>query len=126
MPALNCETITVIGEVEVGIETNEITQLNSLLETLGDLVGLKITFDALHPSGRHAEFLNARGAHFAMTMRGNQPQLFEQLWARPWEEAPWGRIRYEILGTDEGASAGSRSPHSQVQLTSPTIHGMPK
>lgn len=90
MAALDHDTGTVIGQVDVGIKTNEITRLDSLLETLGDLDGKIITIDALHTLGRHAEFLHARGAHFLMTVKGNQPKLLKQLETLPWKEVPQG------------------------------------
>lgn len=90
MAALDHESCVVIGQVDVGIKTNEITRLDSLLETLGDLDGKIITLDALHTLGRHAEFLHARGAHFLMTVKGNQPKLLKQLQALPWNEVPQG------------------------------------
>lgn len=83
MAALDHESCTVIGQVDVGVKTNEITRLDSLLETLGDLDGKIITIDALHTLGRHAEFLHARGAHFLMTVKGNQPKLLKQLETLP-------------------------------------------
>ncbi|GAA4369485.1 ISAs1 family transposase [Paeniglutamicibacter cryotolerans] len=90
MAALDHETGTVIGQVDVGVKTNEITRLDSLLESLGDLQGRIITIDALHTLGRHAEFLHARGAHFLLTVKGNQPKLLRQLQALPWKEVPQG------------------------------------
>ncbi|MDQ0094662.1 putative transposase YbfD/YdcC [Paeniglutamicibacter psychrophenolicus] len=53
MAALDHDTGTVLGQVDVGVKTNEITRLDSLLETLGDLDGRIITIDALHTMGRH-------------------------------------------------------------------------
>ncbi|WP_220094073.1 ISAs1 family transposase [Arthrobacter sp. AQ5-05] len=90
MAALDHDTGTVLGQVDVGVKTNEITRLDSILETLGDLDGRIITIDALHTLGRHAEFLHARRAHFLMTVKGNQPKLLKQLQALPWKEVPWG------------------------------------
>ncbi len=39
MAALDHTTGTVIGQVDVGVKTNEITRFDSLLEILGDLEG---------------------------------------------------------------------------------------
>ncbi|MBB2997466.1 ISAs1 family transposase [Paeniglutamicibacter cryotolerans] len=90
MAALDHESRTVLGQVEVGIKTHEITQLDSLLKTLGPLKGKVITVDALHTLGRHAVFLHKRGAHFVMTVKGNQPKLLKHLAALPWDAVPVG------------------------------------
>lgn len=90
MAALDHDTGTVIGQVDVGVKTNEITRLDSILETLGDLDDKIITIDALHTLGRRAKFLHARGAHFLMTVKGNQPKLLKQLQSLPWKEIPQG------------------------------------
>lgn len=49
MAASDHETGTVIGQIDVGIKTNEITRLDTLLETLGDLDGKIITINAVCP-----------------------------------------------------------------------------
>lgn len=60
-----------------------------MLETLGGLEG-KIIIDTLHTLGHHARFLHARGAHFVMTVKGNQPNLLKQLTDLPWDQVPQG------------------------------------
>ena len=90
MAAVDHNTGAVLGQVEVGGKTNEITQFETLLETLGDLQGRIFTADALHTQRAHAEFLHQQGAHFVLTVKANQPKLLKHLTALPWELAPVG------------------------------------
>jgi hypothetical protein len=65
----------VLGQVAVDGKSNEITAFAPLLDTLTglDLAGLVITADALHTQREHVQYLHARGAHWVLTVKGNQP-----------------------------------------------------
>jgi predicted transposase YbfD/YdcC len=82
----------VLGQVEVGVKSNEIPMFAPLLDgliTAGvDLRGLVITADALHSQRAHAEYLHSIGAEFVLTVKGNQPRLFAALDALPWAQTP--------------------------------------
>jgi len=77
----------VLGQVEVGAKTNEIPMFTQLLDRL-DIAGAVITADALHAQREHACYLARRGAHYVITVKGNQPSLRAQLAALPWREVP--------------------------------------
>jgi DDE_Tnp_1-associated/Transposase DDE domain len=64
----------VLGQVKVAGKTNEITAFAPLLDTLTgmDLTGVVITVDALHTQREHVEDLHERGAHWVLTVKGNQ------------------------------------------------------
>jgi predicted transposase YbfD/YdcC len=54
-----------------------------------DLAGAVVTADALHAQRAHAEYLaGQRGAHYLITVKGNQPGLHAQLAALPWRQVP--------------------------------------
>ncbi|MBV9729008.1 MAG: ISAs1 family transposase [Pseudonocardiales bacterium] len=82
----------VLGQVEVGVKTNEIPMFAPLLDQLAgagiDLSRAVITADALHTQRAHAEYLHERGAGFVFTVKENQPGLFAALDALPWPEVP--------------------------------------
>ena len=77
----------VLGQVEVGAKTNEIPMFTQLLDRL-DIAGAVITADALHAQREHACYLARCGAHYVITVKGNQPGLRAQLAALPWREVP--------------------------------------
>ena len=81
-------TRVVLGQVEVAGKTNEITAFTPLLDTLTslDLTGVVITADALHTQREHVADLHARGAHWVLTVKGNQPRLRRQLAGLPWRQ----------------------------------------
>jgi hypothetical protein len=45
-----------------------------------------ITADALHTQREHVETLAARGVHWVLTVKGNQPRLRRQLAGLPWRQ----------------------------------------
>ncbi len=50
-----------------------------------------MTADALHCQRSHAEYLvGRRGAHYLLTVKGNQPALYNQIAALPWTDVPDG------------------------------------
>jgi predicted transposase YbfD/YdcC len=82
----------VLGQVGVDAKAGEINRFTPLLDTLTglDLTGTVITADALHTQREHVADLHARGAHWVLTVKGNQPRLRRQLAELPWREVPEG------------------------------------
>jgi len=82
------QTRAVLGQINVAGKTNEITAFSPLLDTLTriDLTGVVITADALHTQRDHVADLHARGAHWVLTVKGNQPRLRRQLAELPWRQ----------------------------------------
>jgi predicted transposase YbfD/YdcC len=78
----------VLGQVSVDGKTSEISRFAPLLDTLTalDLTDVVITADALHTQREHVETLAARGAHWVLTVKGNQPRLRRQLAGLPWRQ----------------------------------------
>jgi predicted transposase YbfD/YdcC len=78
----------ILGQVDVEARTNEIPMFATLLDRI-DLAGAVITADALHAQPAHAEYLaGQRGAHYLITVKGNQPALRAQLAGLPWWQIP--------------------------------------
>ena len=77
----------VLGQATVDGKTNEITAFGPLLDRI-DITGALITADALHTQHRHADYLTGRGAHYLLTVKGNQPSLHRQLRTLPWAAIP--------------------------------------
>lgn len=67
-------TRVVLGQVAVDGKTSEINRFVPLLDTATgiDLAGVVITADALHTQREHVAALHARGAHWVLTVKGNQ------------------------------------------------------
>ena len=99
----------VLGQVEVGAKTNEITRFSVLLDPV-DIRDAVITADALHAQRDHAGYLHRRGAHYLITVKGNQPHLFAQLKTLPWRQIP---IAHESRGRGHG-----RDEHRTIKVTS--------
>ena len=78
----------VLTSIDVDGKTNEITRFAPLLDQLGDLRGVVVTADALHCQREHVAYLAERGAHWILTVKGNQPSLHHQLAALPWRAVP--------------------------------------
>ncbi|MGY2745390.1 ISAs1 family transposase [Arthrobacter sp. UYCu723] len=105
MAAVDHGAGTVLGQVDVGIKTNEITRFEDLLNTITNLKDVVVTADAMHTQRSHAEYLHGRGAHYVLTVKGNQCALQRQLKELPWEDVPVGnRQRHRGHGR-----AGSRA-----------------
>ncbi len=89
----------VLGQVEVGVKSNEIPQFAPLLNGLAaagvDLSNAVISADALHTQRGHAEYLHSVGAQFVLTAKLNQPRLFAALDALAWDEVPIGHLEVE-------------------------------
>ncbi len=88
LAVIDQDTRVVLGQLDVETKTNEITAFTPLLDTLAsiDLAGTVVTADALHTQREHVADLHARGAHWVLTVKGNQPRLRRQLAALPWRE----------------------------------------
>jgi predicted transposase YbfD/YdcC len=92
LAVIDHNTGTVLGQRTVYGKTSEITEFVPLLDTLtslnstGDLAGTVITADALHTQRDHVEHLHTRGAHWLLTVKGNQPNLRRQLAGLPWRQ----------------------------------------
>jgi predicted transposase YbfD/YdcC len=82
----------VLGQVGVDAKAGEIDWFAPLLDTLTgfDLAGAVITADALHTQREHVADLHARGAHWVLTVKGNQPRLRRQLAELPWRDVAQG------------------------------------
>jgi predicted transposase YbfD/YdcC len=88
LAALDHARGVVLGQVDVQAKTNEIPMFAPLLDRI-DLAGTVVTADALHAQRAHAEYLaGQRGAHYLITVKGNQPGLRTQLAALPWRQVP--------------------------------------
>ncbi|MET3919913.1 putative transposase YbfD/YdcC [Arthrobacter sp. UYEF20] len=99
MAAVDHGTGTVLGQVSIGVKTNEITRFEDLLNTIKNLTGMVVTADALHTQRSHAEYLHKRGAHYVLTVKGNQRALQRQLKNLPWKAVPVGnKQRYKGHG----------------------------
>ncbi len=109
----------VLGQVEVGAKTNEIPMFPVLLDRI-DITGAVLTADALHAQRGHATYLAARGAHYVLTVKRNQPGLFAQLAALPWRQVPvahdsrergHGRYEHRVIKVT-AVAAGLAFPHA--------------
>jgi predicted transposase YbfD/YdcC len=84
---LHSEAI-VIAQLRVPDGTNEITQVEALLEDV-DLAGVVVTGDAAHAQHATAAHLTQdRGGDYALTVKGNQPSLLTQSIAALPDAAP--------------------------------------
>ncbi len=90
MAALDHDSGVTLGQVDIDTKTNEIPMFSILLDTITDLEGVVVTADALHAQREHAEYLHKRGAHYVLSVKGNQPGLRKQLASLPWSEVPDG------------------------------------
>lgn len=88
LAACDQDTGIVLASTDVDGKTNEITRFEPLLDQIGDLRDTVITVDALHCQRDHVTYLAERGAHWILTVKGNQPNLHKQLAALPWRHVP--------------------------------------
>jgi predicted transposase YbfD/YdcC len=79
---------TVLAGTDVDGKTNEITRFAPLLDQISDLRDTVITADAMHCQREHVDYLAQRGAHWILTVKGNQPHLHKQLSGLPWRQVP--------------------------------------
>jgi predicted transposase YbfD/YdcC len=77
----------VLAQLRVPDKTNEIPCLRKLLGPL-DITGTVVTADALHTQTETARFLvEEKQAHYVLTVKANQPTLYANCRALPWEKA---------------------------------------
>ncbi|HEV2781521.1 MAG TPA: ISAs1 family transposase [Actinophytocola sp.] len=88
LAAADQATGVVLASTDVDSKTNEITRFDTLLDQIGDLRGVVVTADALHCQRDHVAYLTGRGAHWILTVKGNQPILHQQLAGLLWQHAP--------------------------------------
>jgi predicted transposase YbfD/YdcC len=81
--ALDQHTGAVLAQTAVVEKTSEIAALPVVLDGL-DITDTVITADALHVQRSHADYLHARGAHYLLPVKANQPTLLRRLRALPW------------------------------------------
>ena len=116
----------VLGQVAVESKTNEINRFVPLLGTLNsqDVAGAVVTADALHTQREHVAALHARGLHWVLTVKGNQPTLHRQLAQLPWRDVEVGhRTVAEAHGRREiravkvvSIAAGIEFPHARQAI----------
>jgi predicted transposase YbfD/YdcC len=129
LAVIDQHTRVVLGQTGVDGKTSEINRFTPLLDTLTgiDLAGVVITADALHTQREHVAELHARGAHWVLTVKGNQPRLRRQLAELPWRqvseghrsvETGHGRREIRVLKVVTIA-AGIEFPHARqaIQVT---------
>lgn len=89
----------VLGQVQVGVKSNEIPQFAPLISGLAaagvDLSTIVITADALHCQRGHATYLRERGAQFCFPVKHNQPGVYTAIDALPWAQTPIGHRSVE-------------------------------
>jgi len=90
MACLDHDSGVTLGQVEIAEKSNEIPMFTTLLDTITELTDLVVTADALHAQREHAEYLHGRGAHYMLTVKGNQKALRNQLAGLPWKDVPIG------------------------------------
>jgi predicted transposase YbfD/YdcC len=108
LAALDHAHDVVLGQAGVERKTNEIPMLPALLDRIA-IGGAVITADALHAQREHALYLARRGAHYLLTVKGNQPGLHAQLKALPWRQVP-------VTSDTRGRSHGRRE-HRTLTVT---------
>jgi len=116
----------VLGQLNVDVKTNEIPMFSTLLDGI-DIAGAVVTADALHAQKGHAGYLHQRGAHYLLTVKGNQPTLRKQLAGQPWADVPITHTKHETgHGRKEKRTlkvvtmtAGIQFPHAlqAIQIT---------
>ncbi|MCD5314596.1 ISAs1 family transposase [Kineosporia babensis] len=79
-----------VGQLPVAAKTNEIGMFTQVLDQIDNLDGVLVSADAMHTQTAHAEYLHERGAGLLVGVKGNQPTLFEQVTALPWDDVPIG------------------------------------
>jgi predicted transposase YbfD/YdcC len=129
LAVIDQHTRVVLGQTAVDAKTSEINRFTPLIDTLTgiDLAGAVITADALHTQREHVTDLHTRGAHWVLTVKGNQPRLRRQLAELPWREideshrsSETGHGRREIRVLKVATiAAGIEFPHARqaIQVT---------
>jgi predicted transposase YbfD/YdcC len=126
LAVIDQDSRVVLGQVAVDGKTSEIDRFTPLLDTLTglDLTDVVITADALHTQRGHVTALHSRGAHWVLTVKGNQPSLRRQLAGLPWRqvgdahrsaETGHGRREIRVLKVVTIA-AGIAFPHARQAI----------
>ena len=112
MAACDQATGMVLASTDVDGKTNEITRFAPLLDQISDLHDTVITADAMHCQRDHVTYLAERGAHWILTVKGNQPSLHTQLAGLPWRAVPDAtRDTDRGHGDPQVAEIGARAEH---------------
>jgi predicted transposase YbfD/YdcC len=86
LAAMDHTSRAVLAQADVDHATNEISRFRPLLDQL-DLAGTVVTADALHTQRDHADWLvTVKQADYVLTVKANQPNLYDQLATLPWRE----------------------------------------
>ena len=121
LSAYDTGTGVVLAQVQIAEKSNEIPAFTPLLDRveaqLGSLIDVIIVADALHAQTGHAREVAIRGAHLMVTVKANQPTLYNLLKALPWAEMPVGDRR-----RDHGH--GRRETRTVKALTDRTPGGL--
>lgn len=120
MAAIDQDTGAVLGQVSVAEKSNEIPYFSTLMDGIKDVRGVVVTADAMHTQRAHATYLHGRGAHYLLTVKGNQPGLHDQLESLPWKRVRAGnRTKERANGRDiertvkcVNVAAGINFPHA--------------
>jgi predicted transposase YbfD/YdcC len=88
LAAADQATGVVLASTDVDANTNEITRFDTVLDQISDLRGVVVTADALHCQRDHVTYLAERGAHWILTVKGNQPTLHQQMAGLLWRQTP--------------------------------------
>jgi predicted transposase YbfD/YdcC len=99
----------VVGQLAVTAKSNEIPALRDLIDTM-DIIGTVITADAMHCQRETAEHITGRDAHYALTIKNNQPKLRAACKALPWKDVP------AVTVTDTGHGRRVRRTIKAVQV----------
>ncbi len=78
LAALSHKLGLVLGQVAVAGKSNEITAANDLIEMLV-LEGLVITGDAMFTQRETARKITAKGGHYLLSVKANQPTLLQDI-----------------------------------------------
>ncbi|TCN37851.1 DDE family transposase [Rhodococcus sp. SMB37] len=103
LAAMDHGSSAVVGQVDVAAKTNEIPMLRELLDQF-DIADVVVTVDALHTQRDTIDYIVGRGGHVVMTVKKNQPNLYDELKALPWKDI-------------EGASSVDTSRGRRVRRT---------
>lgn len=69
-------------------KTNEIGMFAEVMDQISCLDGVLVTADAMHAQTGHATYLDGRNAGLLVGLKRNQPTVFDQAAALPWDQIP--------------------------------------
>lgn len=116
----------VLGQTVVDAAAGKTSELGAFAPLLDriPIAGAVITADALHTQRGHVEYLHTRGAHYVLTVKGNQPRLHAQLAGLPWRAIPavdvthdkgHGRVEKRTLKL-AAVTTGIGFPHARLAI----------